>query len=142
MNNEFISALIIIWCSVNYWLGGQEIPWTHKGYKAIRRFFMPAGLCLGLTILGAEYWRAIAACSLLCAATHIGYQNKWWKFALTAIAMALPSLILGFRWTIILPVLHHTIYGFISLRDNRFRWGYVGLLMGIAIGICYICALG
>ena len=141
MNSEFISCLTVLWCSVTYWLGGQELPLIGRGYKWIRRFGLPIGLFIGLCILGAVWWKAAIACTLLSAALHIGYQNRVWKYTASAICMAGPSLILGWHWTLVLPITYHTAYGAISLRDNKFRWVYVGLLMGIGIGICYVSAL-
>jgi len=138
---EFVSALTVLWCSITYWLGGQEIPGLDRGYKWIRRFGLPAGLCLGLIILGATWWKVLIACVLLSAALHVGYQAKVWKYTFSAALMAAPSLILGFHWTIVLPITYHTAYGVISLRDNKFRWAYVGLLMGVGIGIAYTCAI-
>jgi len=138
---EFIAASAVLWCSVTYWLGGQEIPIAKRGFKWIRRFVMPAGLAVFLMVLGAVWWKALLACALLSAATHIGYQSKLWKYTFSAVCMAAPSLILGFHWTVVLPITYHTAYGAISLHDNKFRWAYVGLLMGTGIGIAYVSAL-
>lgn len=136
---EFESAITVIWCGVTYWLGGQELPWFKRGFKWIRRFVMPLGLCFSLITFGGILPRtAILACSLFSATAHPGYQNKLWKYALTGLLMGLPALLIDVNVLCLLPMAFHTIYGLLSLKMNKFRWSFVGILMGIAIGIAYV----
>lgn len=138
---ELYQSLAVIWCSVTYWLGGFEIPWTKRGYKVIRRYIMPAGLCVFLILLGALWWKAFFSCVLLSGATHVGYQNKWWKFALVGFLFSVPALILSwptFNWMAFFPFTYHLAYGIISLRFNRFSWSFVALLTGTGIGLAYV----
>lgn len=141
MPHEFIAALTVLWCAVTYWLGGQEIPGLNRGFKWIRRYLLPAGLWMGLLLLGAIWWRGLLACVGLSMALHLGYGSSVVRYFLSGVAMALPSLIIGFHWTVVLPITYHTIYGMISLKDNKFRWAYVGLLMGVGLGIAYTTAI-
>jgi hypothetical protein len=141
---EFISAIGVLWCSITYWAGGQELPFFNRGFKWIRRYAMPLGLCAVLIWLGAIWWKAVLACLGLSAATHIGYQDKWYKFTLTGLAMGAPAFILSFpdfNWLVGLPCSYHTAYGLISLKNNRFQWAWVALLMGTGIGIAYISSI-
>ena len=140
MNTEFIACSTVLWCVATYWLGGQELPLVNRGFKWIRRYLLPIGVFLGFLALKILYWKVVVACIFLGAALHLGYQNKVWKYALIGFCVAIPRLILGFHWTFFLPVIFHTLFGYLSLRDNKFRWGYVALLMGSAIGICYLSA--
>ena len=139
--NEFVSSLTVLWCTVTYWLGGQQIPWTGKGYLWIRRVLMPIGLCAGLIFLGVVPYKASIACILLSAATHLGYQDKIWKFFATAACMSAPSVIIGYHWTVFLPIFVQPFFGWISLKDPRFKWAYVALLMGASLGIAYVAAI-
>ena len=140
--SEFLAALAVLWCALTYWLGGQELPFVNRGYKWLRRFVLPGGLVIFTLALGAPWWKALLACAGLCGALHLGYQNKVWKYAMTGALMGLPSLILGLWWTAALPALFHTVFGIVSLKDNRFRWGaYVGVLVGASIGIAYTTVL-
>lgn len=153
--DEFLSALAVLWCSVTYWLGGQEIPWTKRGYKWIRRYVMPIGLCIFLIVLHAIWWKAVLACTGLSGATHLGYgvKDSNAKFAkLKAVfAYAYTGLLMGgfawilcyphWNWMIGFPFTYHTAYGAISLKWDRFRWAFVGELVGIGIGIAYITSL-
>jgi len=135
--SEFIISCAVIFCGVSYWLGGQEIPWTKRGYKWLRRFLLPIGLFIFLIVLGAIWWKALIACVGLSAALHLGYQSSLIKYALCGLAYGLPALIFGFQWTIFLPAAFHTLFGSISLRDNNFKWSYIAILEGISIGVCY-----
>lgn len=91
--------------------------------------------------MGAQPVKVICAMTLLSVATHLGYQNKWWKFTLIGAALSTPSLLIGAHWTVVLPITYHTAYGIISLRDNRFKWAFVGILMGVGVGIAYVAPL-
>ena len=144
--NEFLSALAVLFCSTCYFLGGQENPWTKKGFgKWIRRYVLPAGLCIFLIALDAPWWKACLSCVGLSGALHIGYQNKIWKFAASGLLMGLPAIILcrpNSNWMVFLPMIFHTIFGAISLKWNRFMWGaFVGTLMGTGISIAYLSSL-
>jgi hypothetical protein len=141
---EFVGGLTILWVSATYWLGGQEIPGLKRGYKWIRRFLMPAGLACGLVLISginASIWKPILASALLCLATHIGYQSNPWKFILAGLCFGVPSLILGFQWTFLLPCAFHGTLGMVSLRDNKFGWSFVALMTGASIGIAYVYAV-
>lgn len=137
---EFAQALTVLWCSVTYWLGGQELPFVKRGFKQIRRYGLPIGLMLALWYMGADRDKACLACIGLSVALHIGYQSSLAKYAVTGSVMALPSLILGPSWALWLPVLCHPGLGYASLKDNRFKWAFVALLQGASIGICYLLA--
>ena len=141
MSEEFISALAILWCSVTYWLGGQELPYYDRGFKWIRRYLMPLGLSIFLIVLHAVWWKAILACLGLSGATHLGYKDKVWRFAISGLLMGAPALILcwpHFNWMVGFPFTYHTAYGAISLRYDRFRWAFTGELVGIGIGLAYV----
>ena len=120
-------------------MGGQEIPGLFRGFKAVRRYVMPVGM-FGLLYNEAPLLGLLLALLSLSAATHIGYQNKVWKFALTGALFSLPSLLMGFSVGVFLPPLFHTLFGSLSLRYNGFKWAFVGILTGISIGICYAMA--
>lgn len=137
---EWSQALMVLWCAFTYWLGGQEIPGLFRGFKAVRRYLMPVGM-FGLLYNQAPLLSLIFALLTLSLALHIGYQNKLWKFLLTGALFSLPSLLLGCSVGILLPPLFHTLFGAISLRDNKFKWAYVGILTGASIGICYGMAI-
>lgn len=138
---EFLKAITVIFCITTYWLGGQTVAFFDRGFKFIRRYIMPAGLCLFLIALGAVWWKAVLACGLLCAATHIGYQSRVWKYAMTGFLMGAPALILSyprFNWMAFFPMTYHTAYGYISLKFNRFSWAFVAIAMGMGIGFAYV----
>lgn len=156
--SEFLSALTLFWCSITYWMGGQGFPkrglswlksesWASdntEGRKWIRRFLLPIGLCIFLVALGAVWWKAALACSLLCAALHLGYGSEWQMFASTGFLMGLPAEILCWpqlNWMILLPCAFHTGYGLLSLKFNRFQWAWVAQLMGFAIAIAYLSSV-
>lgn len=138
---EWKAAWTVLWCTVTYWLGGQEFPMFGRGFKWIRRFLLPVGLFVGLVMLGAAWPKAALACAGLSMALHLGYGSNVARYALAGLAMGLPSLLLGWHWTAVLPMAFHVGYGWISLKDDKFRWAYVGLLMGVGIGIAYTCAV-
>ena len=138
---EFISALAILWAAVFYWLGGQALPYFNRGFKWLRRFVLPLGLAIFLITLGAPWWKSLLSCAGLCAALHIGYGTSLFRYLLAGCVIALPSAILGLHWTIILPPIFHTLFGYLSLKDNRFGWNAVAILMGTAIGITYITTI-
>jgi len=141
--NEFITGLTVVLCGLFYWLGGQEVPWTRRGYKWIRRFVLPVVLCVALIYLGAAWHKALAACSGLCVALHVGYQTHLWKYAITGAFMGACALIVSpqidLRWLItLLPAVFHTGFGLLSLKDNKFGWAIVAVLMGVSIGTVYL----
>lgn len=141
---EFAKALTVLFCAASYWLGGQELPVLHRGYKWIRRYLMPAGLCAGLILMGATGWKAVASCALLSIATHVGYGTSIPMLSITGLLMGLPAAILSFpllNWMVGLPFIFHTAFGIVSVQFNRFVWAYVGLLMGLGIGIAYVTSL-
>ena len=138
--SEWNQSLLVIWCAVTYWLGGQEIPGLFRGFKAVRRYLMPAGM-YGLLFGKSGSLGLILAVIGLSAATHTGYQNKVWKYALTGALFSLPSLLLGYSVGVYLPPLFHVFFGSLSLRYNGFKWAFVGILTGISIGICYAMAI-
>jgi hypothetical protein len=144
MNREFVAATAVGWCILCYWLGGQEIPGLKRGYKWIRRFGLPAGLCIGLLALKPEAWYLVApACGLLCGALHLGYNTNLWLLPLTGLAMGAPALMLGtftvaqLVWAVC-PALMHLGLGLISRHDNKFVWALVALAMGYVIGVAYV----
>jgi len=144
-NTEFWKAVLVLWCAVMYWLGGQEIPWTKRGYKFFRRFAMPIGLALGLIfLLGGPWYRVIPACVLLGAGCHLGYGTEIWKLPLTAAAMVSGVLVLYLPvippWWVGIPITYHTAYGIMSRRYPKFVWAYVAVLMGVGLGIAYTSA--
>lgn len=142
---EFTAACIVLWCTVTYWLGGQELPIFDRGYKWIRRFVLPAGLLVGLCLLASmqgtlliTFPYAAFACAALTGVFHLGYRNHLWKYALTGALMGAPSLLLGVHWTCVLPLACHVGLGYASLKDNRFMWCMVALALGMSIGIAYV----
>lgn len=138
---EFVNSLTVLWCATTYWLGGQEIPWTKRGYLWIRRYLMPIGLYAALIYMKAPFDKALIACALLAAATHIGYGGSVLRYALSGFAMGIPSIVLGLYWTALLPMITQTVFGWISLKDNKFDWAYVAILVGASIGIAYVAAV-
>ena len=134
---EIVQVLAVVWCGITYWLGGQQLPYFNRGFKAIRRFILPIGLFVFLLILGSVWWKSAIACVLLSGALHMGYGTSLLRYAVAGLLMALPSLILGWHLVILLPILSHTLFGYWSLRDNNFRWALVGLLQGISVGLAY-----
>lgn len=141
---EFTEALAVLWCCVTYWLGGQTLPVFNRGFKSIRRYVMPIGLCIFLVVLGVMVEKVILACLFLSLATHLGYQNKVWKYAACGLALGVPTLFISyptFNWMMLIPMIFHTLYGWVSLRFNVFRWAFVAEIMGIGIGIAYVTSI-
>ena len=134
---EFLSASAVITSSLLYWLGGQEIPIVNRGYLFVRRYVLPIVLAGFLIATGGLWWKVIIACTLLCGSLHLGYKSSLWRYALTGLLMGLPSLIISKSFYCVIPCLTHTLFGYISLKNNRFKWAYVAIIQGLAIGICY-----
>ena len=135
---EFAKSLTVIWCIITYWLGGQTIPKTGKGYIWIRRYVMPIGLYLALLYMQMPAKESLIACVLLAAATHVGYGGSVVRFAISGALMGVPSMIIGTTIEVaLLPMLIQTVFGFISLKNNKFDWAYVAILVGASIGIAY-----
>jgi len=132
----------IIWCSLTYWLGGQTLPYFNRGFKWLRRYLLPIGLCTFLITQGSSPIHSIIACVGLSISFHIGYGDKLAMYALSGLMMGLPSVALGNTWFALLPCLFHTVFGYLSLKFNSFNWAYVALLVGASIGITYGVASG
>lgn len=140
---EFEKCLIVLWCAIHYWLGGQELPFFGRGFKWVRRYIMPLGLLIMLFVFTPNIGvnevglRVFLACLALSLATHLGYKASLLRYAVVGLALGLGSLIINPSWTFILPCVFHTMLGYASLKDNRFQWGYVAILTGASIGIAY-----
>lgn len=135
---EFISSLAILFTSATYFLGGQELPYFNRGFKWIRRFLLPLGLFLFMVYLGGHFASSLVSCLLLSVALHLGYQDKLYKFFWTGLLMGLPSILIGFYWTAFLPAVAHTLFGWISFKDNNFKHAWTGLAVGFCVGIAYL----
>lgn len=141
--SEFNKCLIVLWCAIHYWLGGQELPFFGRGFKMARRYIMPLGLWIMLLAFTPKsggnpvVLKASLACLALSLATHLGYKASLLRYAVVGLALGVGSLIIKPYWTFLLPCVFHTALGYASLRDNRFQWGYVAILTGASIGIAY-----
>lgn len=135
-----MNVIIVLYCAITYWLGGQTLPYFNRGYKWIRRYALPIGLLIYLITQGNSVPQSIIACVGLSIALHIGYGDKIAMYALTGLLMGIPAAVLypSFSWLIFLPCAVHTFFGYLSLRINKFGWAYVALLTGASIGIAYI----
>ena len=120
----YFIATIALW-TVLFPAGGTELPATKQGYKWLRRYVAPAiTLCL-LLLCSVVWWRSLLCCGLLSGAMTLPYGSKssWLVRALTAVCMALPTLILGWSWfTPVFPVVFLALFALSSWKPKQFPW--------------------
>jgi len=120
-------------------LSGTLFSVGGTGFKPARRFILPFLLALMCFWNGFIIWKCIVICAGLMIAFCLPYGSKTSykiKF-LTACAMTLPTIVLGFSWwQIITPLLFMAIFWLsnFKLTANIFKWKICEFLIGTLVG--------
>ena len=114
------------------------------GFKWARRFVLPAVLWGLLILMGVNIIQSGIAMGVLVAVLCLGYgeSTPWWGKVLVALSYAIPALIIGWSWWIvILPPAFLIMFLLSNLEVEGFTWKIVELMTGTLIG-CAIMTAG
>ena len=137
---ENLILITILGTALLYSLGGMFL-------KPIRRYGIPLLFIIVSIITGGLNMPKVYAILLTCGALHLGYgsNSSWFMRIVYALAISLPTLIIGFNfWCVILPIVFLTTYYF----SNKPKWQYIfnwricEALTGIFLGILWSQIIG
>jgi len=143
--NEWTIIYAVILSAGLFAAGGTEVKKTGRGYKWIRRFILPALLCL-IAWPFAPYWAVIGFGATLCVFLHLGYGDRcsWPKRAFIFAGYGLSSLWIGWSWWAVLtPAACCALFFLSNLKSTAsdFQWKLCELSFGFLIGCTFVAAI-
>jgi len=138
--SESLILIVLILTPLLYSLGGIF-------FKPLRRFGIPLLYLVVAFLAGTLSLKIGLMCLALCVALHLGYgdNSNWFMRLVYALAITLPSLIVGFNfWAIVLPIVFLGTY----YLSNKPKWQYVfswricEAIVGFFMGILYSQVIG
>lgn len=141
--NEWLMILCMIWAGGLFSAGGTDIPGI-GGQKWLRRYLLPAGLAVLAFFIGLSWWKCLLYffVSMTLSAGY-GERTPMWQKTLVFASYAMPSLLIGFSWWVVItPATLAILFAASNWKPmaSTVFWKSWEFLAGVFIALCYIGA--